>query len=374
MVNWQGDGWTRAAVLTRFGAPLEIREIELARPGPTEVRVRVRAAGVCGSDSKAQSGLNPLYPAPPVVLGHECVGVVEAVGDEVGSVVPGDHVLVSMNRACGRCPDCAAGQAYLCTDDARRLAIAGRLADGRTPFRMGTQQVPGFIGIGSFAEHVVVGAAMLVPIPEAAYRDALALLTCAVVTGVGAVLHVAHVRPGETVLVVGCGGVGLNVIQGAVLAGAVRVIAADTNPAKLALARRLGATDVLDAGEFLADRVVEIEPGGVCHAFDATGSSGVVGPAMAATRPGGTTVLVGSPPAGSIELPTALFFGDRRLRGCVGGNAVPTRDLPTLLRLVRAGRLQLEPLVSERVPLEGVTDAIERQRGGDVARSLIVFD
>lgn len=369
---------TRAAVLLEFGAPLEIHEVEVADPGPDEVRVRILAAGVCGSDSKVQAGRNPLYPKTPVVLGHESVGVVESIGTGVTSVAPGDHVLISMNRACGRCAECGAGRAYLCTDPSRRLAVSGRRGDGRTPFRLAGREVPAFIGIGAFAEHVLVGASMLVPVPGDRYEDALALLTCAVVTGVGAVWHVANVRPGETVLIVGCGGVGLNVVQGAVLAGASRIIAVDTNTAKLESALQMGATDVLlpkGASDMtLAEQVAALEPGGVCHAFDATGADGMASSAMAATRPGGTTVLVGSPAASIMDVSTGLLFGGRVLRGCIGGNAVPAVDLPQLMRLVRAGRLRLEPLISERISLEQVNTAIERQRAGEVARSLIIFD
>lgn len=363
-----------AAVLTQFGADLEMREVEIAEPGPGEVRVRVLATGVCGSDSKLQAGGNPLYPAPPVIPGHECVGVVESVGDGVGSVAAGDHVLVSMNRACGRCPECASGRAYLCTDESRRLAVLGRTSDGRTPFRLDGGDVPAFIGIGSFAEFVVVGASMLVRVPAEHYQDALALLCCAVVTGVGAVMNVARVVAGETVLVVGCGGVGLNVVQGAVLAGSARVIAADTNPGKLDLAKRLGARDVLVPERDLAEQVAHLERGGVNHAFDATGVAGVAAAAMAATRPGGTTVLVGSPAASTIDIPTRLLFEGRVLRGCVGGNAAPHRDLPLLLRLVQSGRMALEPLISERIRLEDINKAIARQRAGEVARSLVVLD
>ena len=364
-----------AAVLTRFGAPLEICSVEVADPQPGEVRVRIRASGVCGSDSKVLAGSNPTYSTPPIVLGHESVGVVDAVGEGVHSVVPGDHALIGMNRWCGRCAQCGSGRAYLCTGRDRRLAIAGRSADGSTRLRMERQEVVPFIGIGSFAEYAVVGEEMLVVIPTREYRDDLALLACSVVTGVGAVRNVADVRPGDCVLVIGCGGVGLNVVQGAVLAGARTVIAVDTVTAKLDAAERLGATHRLLAGDDLAARVCGIEPGGVHHAFDVTGVPGIAATAMAATQPGGTTVLVGSPAAGTVlELPPELLFADRRLRGCVGGNAAPAVDLPLLVRLVAAGRLSLEPLISERIGLEDINGAIERQRAGEVTRSLIVFD
>lgn len=364
----------RAAVVTEFGAPLEIRDVDVVDPGPGEARVRILAAGVCGSDSKVQAGLNAMYPVPPVVPGHESVGVVESVGDRVDSVAPGDNVLIAMNRACGRCVECASGQAHLCGGVARRRAIEGRLADGRTAFRLDGHDLPAFIGIGSYAEFVVVGAEMLVRLPAGPVDVTLALLACAVVTGTGAVWRVAHVRPGETVLVVGCGGVGLNVVQAAVIAGAVRIIAADVNSAKLELARGFGATDALVPTGDLADQVAALEPGGVCHAFDVTGADGVAAAAMAATRPGGTTVLVGSPAGGAVAVPTGLLFGDRVLRGCVGGNGAAAAELPRLVELVRSGRLRVAPLISERVRLEELNDAIRRQRAGMVTRSLIVFD
>jgi Zn-dependent alcohol dehydrogenase len=206
------------------------------------------------------------------------------------------------------------------------------------------------------------------------FTDALALLSCGVVTGFGAVRNVARVAPGDSVLVVGCGGVGLNVVQAAALAGAGRVIAVDRVPAKLELARALGATDTISAEGDLGKAVDAVEPDGVDHAFDVTGAPGVVSAAMAATRPGGVTVLVGSPAAATVEVPTHLFFGDRALRGCVGGNGSPAEELPRLLGLVAAGRIDLEALVSERIELGDVNGALERQRSGEVARSLIVFD
>lgn len=249
------------------------------------------------------------------------------------------------------------------------------MADGSTRLRLRGRPVVPFIGVGAFAEYAVVGELMLVAVPSDAYRDALALLACGGITGVGAVRNVAKVRPGDTVLVVGCGGVGLNVIQGAALAGAGRVIAMDKEPGKLEVARLLGATDVLAAADDVAVQVRVLQAAGVDHAFDVTGAPGVTAAAMAATRPGGTTVMVGSPTPGSlVEISPQLLFGGRTLRGCVGGNAAPAPDLPLLVELGIRGRLQLEPLISERIPLERVNEALERQRAGEGARSLIVFD
>ena len=229
------------------------------------------------------------------------------------------------------------------------------------------------IGIGSFAEYAVVAEASCIPVSADLPLDLLALTACAVVTGVGAVLNTARVEVGSTVLVAGCGGVGLNVIQGAKLAGAAAIIAADTVAGKLELACRLGATHTVLAGN-LRDQVDAVTRGGADYAFDATGSPAVFTAAFEATRPGGTTVLVGSPPPGPpINIAPQMLLGSRRLMGTQGGDAVPARDLPVIAGLYRGGRLNLEDLVSERLPLSQINEAIGHVRAGAVARSLIVF-
>ncbi|MFI6483975.1 alcohol dehydrogenase catalytic domain-containing protein [Nonomuraea sp. NPDC050663] len=350
---------TRAAVLTEFHAPLEIREVELADPGPGEVRVRIRASGICGSDLKAIDGKSPVVSQLPFVLGHESAGVVESVGDGVTALKPGDHVIIAMSGPCGRCRGCAGGEFHLCSGPARITAIMG----GPPRMTLDGAETRRFIGIGSFAEHTVVSERMCVKIAKDAPFAAMALLACGVVTGVGAVLNVARVQPGSSVLVVGCGGVGLNVIQGAVLAGATTIYAADIAEQKLKLAERFGATPVQ---EF---------PQNVDYAFDATGVPGVLAKAFAATRPGGTTVMVGSPPRGqNLEIDPSLLFASRRLMGTQGGDASPLRDLPMLAAQYMAGRLDLDGLITERVPLEDINAAVERVRQGSVARSVIVFD
>lgn len=364
----------RAAVLREFGAPMEITEIDVAPPEAGEVRVKVAASGVCGSDIKALDGKSPVVRSLPYVLGHESAGVVADVGPGVTAVRPGDHVIIAMNGPCGRCRNCARGRVHLCSGRARMSAIMGLMADGTTRLKVrGTPARP-MIGIGSFAEYAVVGEAACVKVGKDAPLDLLALTACAVVTGVGAVLNTAHVEPGASVLVVGCGGVGLNVVQGAVLAGATTVIAADVIPAKLKLAEEFGATHTLLA-ENLPEQVGEIVKGGADYAFDVTGNVDVLAAAFAATQPGGTTVMVGSPPAGrDLSVPPQSLFASRRLMGTQGGDAAPARDLPLLADLHRHGRLNLEGLVSERVPLEKVNEAVDHVRAGAVARSVIVFD
>ncbi|MEW1837642.1 alcohol dehydrogenase catalytic domain-containing protein [Nonomuraea angiospora] len=359
----------RAAVLTGFHAPMEIREVEIADPGPGEVRVQIKASGVCGSDLKAIDGKSPVVSELPFILGHESAGVVESVGAGVTGVRPGDHVIISMNGPCGRCRHCGAGRFHLCSGPVRLRTIMG----GAPRITLDGQETRRFIGIGSFAEYAVVTEAMCVKIAKDAPLDAMCLLACGVVTGVGAVMNVAEVPPGARVLVVGCGGVGLNVIQGAVLAGATTIIAADVAEQKLNLAERFGATHTLVADD-LARQVDELVKGGVDYAFDATGAPGVLSTAFAATRSGGTTVMVGSPPQGrAVEVDPGLLFASRRLMGTQGGDAAPHRDLPMLAEQYLRGRLDLDGLISERLPLDRINDAVAHVREGSVARTVITF-
>ncbi|MEV0632876.1 alcohol dehydrogenase catalytic domain-containing protein [Nonomuraea wenchangensis] len=360
----------RAAVLTGFQAPMEIREVEIDDPGPGEVRVRIKASGVCGSDLKAIDGKSPVVREPPFILGHESAGVVESVGAGVTGLRPGDPVVIAMNGPCGRCRHCGAGRFHLCSGPARLQAIMG----GAPRVRLDGRETRRFIGIGSFAEYAVVAETMCVKVDGGgADFAALALLACGVVTGVGAVLNVARMEPGSSVLVVGCGGVGLNVVQGAVLAGATTIVAADVAESKLKLAERFGATHTLLAAD-LPKQVGELVRGGADYAFDVTGVPGVLAQAFAATRQGGTTVMVGSPPAGRpVELDPGLLFASRRLMGTQGGDAAPHRDLPMLAGLHRRGRLDLDGLISERLPLDAVNDAVAHVREGAVARTVITF-
>ena len=357
----------RAAVLTGFQTPMEIHEVEIADPGPGEVRVRIAASGVCGSDLKAIDGKSPVVARLPFVLGHESAGVVESTGPGVTGVRPGDHVVIAMNGPCGRCGGCRAGRFHLCSAPARMTAIMG----GPPRLTLAGEEVRRFIGIGSFAEYTVVSEAMCVPIPPDTPPAAACLLACGVVTGVGAVLNVARVTPGSAVLVAGCGGVGLNVIQGAVLAGATTIIAADVAEGKLKLAEHFGATHSLLPTD-LPTQVGELCGGGVDYAFDVTGVPGVLAQTFAATRPGGTTVMVGNP-GRPVELDPALLFASRRLMGTQGGDAVPHRDLPMLAEQYRLGRLDLDGLITEQLPLDRLNEAVTHVRQGTVARTIIVF-
>jgi S-(hydroxymethyl)glutathione dehydrogenase / alcohol dehydrogenase len=363
----------RAAVVREFGAPMEVTEVEIEDPKSGEVRVKISASGVCGSDIKALDGKSPVLRTVPCILGHESAGVVDLVGPDVTLVKPGDPVIVAMNGPCGRCRNCSRGRVFLCSGKRRMSAIMGLMADGTTRLSVGGEVAHPMIGIGSFAEYVVVGEAACVKVRQSDPLDLLALTACGVVTGVGAVLNTAKVEPGSSVLVVGCGGVGLNVIQGALLAGATTIIAADVIETKLELATEFGATHTILADD-LVKQVGAIVRGGVDYAFDVTGNSEVLVTTFNATQPGGTTVMVGSPPPGAtITLAAQTVFGSRRLMGTQGGDSNPARDLSLLVGLHRQGRLNLEGLVSERVPLDQINDAVAHVRAGAVARSVIVF-
>ena len=358
----------RAAVFTGLGEPPHIGEVVLPDPGPGQVRVRLAAAGVCHSDLSLSNGT---LPQPlPAVLGHEGAGTVEATGPDVDGVSPGQQVILNWAPPCRSCWFCEHGEPYLCE---RSSAAAQRpyaaLPDG-TPAYAG-------LGTGAFAEATIVPAHALVPLPEGVDIGAAALLGCAVLTGWGAVTNSARVHPGESVAVVGLGGVGLATLQGARLAGADPVIAIDVSDAKEELARGLGATHFATAGRSLGAEVRELTGGrGVDHAFEAAGSSAAIRSAWSATRRGGTTTVVG---VGAKDDPVSfsaleLFHFARTLRGCVYGSADPERDIPVLTRHIRDGGIDLATMVTDEIGLDDLPAAFERLREGKGGRSLIRFD
>ncbi len=358
----------KAAVLPEVGAPLDIADIELATPGPHQVRVRVAASGVCHSDLSMQNGGIP-YPLP-AVLGHEGAGVVEAVGSEVTRVKPGDHVVLSWIPPCRTCPTCLGGQPVLCERGLMDALSAPYATWGGKPLLAG-------VGIATFAEQTLVLERSVVPIDPSVPLEVAALVGCAVTTGVGAVINTARVQPGSTVAVVGCGGVGLSAVQGAVLAGASAIVAVDRVSDKLALATGMGATDVVDASQGDAvDAVRELTGGrGVDYAFEVVGSPPTIKQAFAMTRRGGTTTLVGAgrPDENVTFTAMELFVDGKSILGCVYGSADPDRDFPRLLALHRAGQLHLDRLISRRIDLDDVNDAFRAMEAGEVARSVIVF-
>jgi S-(hydroxymethyl)glutathione dehydrogenase/alcohol dehydrogenase len=359
----------RAAILAEAPGKLLVDEVTIDTPRPDEVLVRVAACGLCHSDLHI---LDAHLPAPlPTVLGHESAGVVEAVGASVTSVRPGDHVVTCTSQFCGTCRRCRAGETWLCE---RRRAI-GRGPD-QPPLRWGDRPLNAMGSLGGLAEQMLVHQNAVVAIPLEVPLDRAALLGCAVLTGVGSVINGARVRPGETVAVIGCGGVGLNVLQGASLAGAERIIAIDRQPTKLALAPTFGATDVIDAAAVdPVAAVLELTGGGVDHAFEVVGLPATIAQAFDMAAPGRTAYVVGVPAAGaSVELPGGpLVFRSKGLRGLIMGSSRFTEDIPMLASLYLQGRLELDALVAERLTLDEVNAGYDTLRGGTTARSVVTF-
>ena len=359
----------KAAVMRAIGEPLRIEDVGLDPPGPREVLVRTAAVGVCHSDLHVLEGSLPS--AMPTVLGHEPAGVVEAVGGEVRHVAPGDHVIGCLSAFCGTCEYCVAGRTNLC-DGAALVRAAGE------PPRISRDGEPiaQFANLSAFAERMLVHENALVRIRPDVPLDRVALIGCGVTTGLGAVFNRARVPPGSTVAVIGCGGVGLAVVQGARIAGAGRTIAVDTVAWKLDLARRLGATDVVNVAEGNpVAAVVELTSGGVDYAFEALGNPTTVRQAVRMTRKGGTAVMIGVVPAGkSVELPGAdVVLREKAILGCMMGSNRFQIDIPRYVELYRMGLLRLDEMISARLPLEQVNDALEALRHGTAARSVIVF-
>jgi len=354
------------------GAALEAVEVDEPRAG--EVRIAIAASGVCGSDLHVLHG-RATVATFPLVLGHEGAGVVEAVGPGVAGVRVGDHVVIALYGPCGHCARCRTGDIVHCDGPERTAGTFGRMADGSTRLHQGSTALHPFVGIGSLAEYAVVRAAQTVVVPPDIPLDVIALAGCGVTTGLGAVFNTARVAPGDRVAVVGCGGVGLNVIQGARLAGASTIVAIDPLATKLDLASDLGATHCVDASAGpMRDAVLGIVPGGVDVAFEVVGNPDLVAATFELTRPGGLCVMVGSPgPGSTIPISGTALFMERRLAGCVGGSNVPARDIPRIVDLYRSGRLDLDRLVSQRLPITRFADAVRDAEAGTVARSVITF-
>jgi len=361
----------KAAVLREVGKPLQIEDVRIGKPGPHEVLIRTRAAGVCHSDLHFVEGKYP-YPLP-AVLGHESAGVVEQVGSEVRTVKVGDHVITCLSAYCGHCESCLTGHMSLCVSpDTKR-------AQGDEPRLFREGPAPGmnqFLNLSSFAEQMLIHEHACVAIRKDMPFDVAALIGCSVTTGVGAVIHTSNVRPGETVAVIGCGGVGLAAINGAAIAGAGRIIAVDRVGSKLNLAKHFGATDVIDAsaGDPVA-QVLELTSGGVHHSFEAIGLKQTAEQAFRMLRRGGTANIIGMIPLGTmIELHGADFLAEKRIQGSLmGSNRFPV-DMPRFVDFYMNGKLKLDELISQRIGLAGVNDALDELKRGELARSVIVFD
>jgi S-(hydroxymethyl)glutathione dehydrogenase/alcohol dehydrogenase len=360
----------RAAVLNAPGTEIElIDDLILDEPGPHEVLVDTRAVGVCHSDLHFIDGL--LATPTPVVLGHEVAGTVHSVGPYVEDFVPGDSVVGCLTPFCGSCEFCLSGRMALC-----RSSSLLRSAERPPRLRRGSGPLHQFVNLSGFAERLLVHEHALVRVPSEVPMAVAAVIGCSVITGVGAVIHTADVRPGQSVAVVGCGGVGLSVVQGAVLAGASRVVAVDRSRDALDIAGRLGATDLVQAGgRGTVHSVRELTEGGVDHAFEAVGAAAAVEAAWSLLRRGGTVTVVGLLPAGAtVEIPAAGFVDEMRIQGSnMGSNRFRT-DVPYYVEMYRQGRLHLDALIRRTYDFEHLGQALNDLRIGAPGRGVIVFD
>jgi S-(hydroxymethyl)glutathione dehydrogenase/alcohol dehydrogenase len=358
-----------AAVLPGIGERLQIREINLFDPDPHQVVVRLVASGVCHSDLSVIRGSFPFF--FPTVLGHEGSGIIESVGESVSRVKEGDHVVLTWMPPCRQCASCLAGQTVLC-DVGLGKAISSPYAslDG-VPIIRG-------LGVAGFATHTMVDEASVIPISKDADLELAALIGCALSTGLGAVFNTAHVAPGSSVAVVGSGGVGLSVIQGAKIAGASKIIAVDKLSPKLDLALSMGATHVVNASE--VDPVAAVKDltngRGADYTFEVVGIAPTIKQAYSMARRGGTVVLVG---AGSTDDEVSftameLFLDAKTMIGCVYGSTDPDRDFPMLVEMIQSGTIDARSLITKRIRLEDINDALDEMEAGVGARSVVVYE
>ncbi len=362
----------RAALLETGGQPLlVVDDIDVAPPAPGQVRVRVANCGICHSDLTIMQGDGTGM--VPVILGHEAAGVVEEVGTGVRSLAPGDKVLLAPLAPCGRCYWCVRGEATLCQE--AMVALGGGFADGTTPLtRKGTVVQRG-LGVGGFGEIVITSESGAVKIDPDTPLEIAAVVGCAVQTGVGAVLNTAKVVEGATVLVMGLGGIGISVVQGARLAGASRIIASDPVLERREAATRFGATDIVDpTATDVVEAAHELTSGvGVDYAFDAAGHASLLEQGLRATRRGGTTVGVGAPAADQMLTFSAIghVVQEKKLLGCLFGSSNPHREVPRMLSLWRSGALDLEGMISRRRPLTEINDGFDDMIAGRGIRTVL---
>lgn len=363
-------GSMKAALMRSADEPLGVEPIIVDEPGPSEVLIRVAAAGVCRSDLVFLDGSYPL--TTPAVLGHESAGKVVAVGDGVTYVEPGDHVVTALTAFCGTCVYCVEGNTHLCSgrDETRR-------DPGDDPrLSQDGEEVHQFLDLSSFAEQMLVHESTLVKIPDEVPLDRAALLGCGVATGLGAILNTAAVEAGESVVVIGCGGVGLAAVQGARIAGAGQIIAVDLVAGKLDLAVSLGATHVVDPGELSPVTAVrEITGGhGAHHVIEAIGTRATAESGFAMLRRGGTVTVVGLIPGEILSIPADELFYERRIQGSVMGSNQARRDVPRYVEMYLSGELNLDDMVTRRLALDSINEAFDDMRAGRAVRSVVVFD
>lgn len=363
----------KAAICRELNKPVVVETVSVDPPGRGEVTIEVAACGVCHSDLSATNGTIAL--PPPLVLGHEAAGKVIETGEGVGDLAVGDHVVSSFIYICGKCRYCASGRPVLCVEQGRALTTPPA-GTPRVRDRKG-QPLNVFSGCGVMAEYATLAVGNVVRIDAAIPLDRAALVGCAVTTGVGAVFNTARVEPGASVAVFGCGGVGLNVIQGAAIAGAGLILAIDTLPAKLELAKRFGATDTLLAapGQDPTKEIKKLTGGGPDYAFECVGSAPLAEIAYRALGRGGKAVIVGvAPGAQSASFrPMTMVFEEKTLTGSYFGSSVPRIDFPRMLALYLAGRLKLDELITRRYSIDEAPQAFADLQAGRNARGVIVF-
>jgi S-(hydroxymethyl)glutathione dehydrogenase/alcohol dehydrogenase len=356
----------KAAVMYGVNQPLVIEDVEVDDPRPGEVLVKTSASGVCHSDLHFMEGSYPT--ATPIVLGHESAGVVEKVGEDVTKVKPGDRVVVAFVASCGHCDNCVQGKPHLCMNS-QALGRGDRL-------KLNGTAMPQFANMSAFAEYQLVNENACVHVPDAVPMEVACLVGCSVMTGVGAVTNTARIPVGSTVAVIGAGGVGLNVIQGAKLAGASRIIAVDLLENKLAAAKEFGATDVVDGSKDDAVQAVQrMTGGGVDFAFEAIGLAKTAEQAFAMAKRGGKAVVVGMIPVTQmVSVPGAAFLGEKGIIGSFYGSTRQTHDMPWLMELYRQGRLKIDELITKRWELGQINEAYASLKNGEVNRSVINFN
>ncbi len=359
----------KAAVFREVNKPMEVEDVDVSKPGAREVLIRTAAAGVCHSDLHFFNGT---YPGQlPIVLGHESAGIVEQVGKDVAYVKPGDHVITCLSVFCGTCEYCLTGHMSLCQEPSLR-----RPSDHEPRISKSGAKLNQFANLGSFAEMMLVHEHAIVKIRNDMPLDRAALIGCGVMTGVGAVIHTADVEPGSTVVVIGAGGIGLSCINGAAIAGAGRIIAVDVVPSKLELARKFGATDVVNAkdGDPVA-QVQQLTDGGAHFTFEAIGLKATAEQAFQMLRRGGTATIIGMiPPGQMVAVHGPEFLWEKKLQGSMMGSNRFRVDMPRLVDFYLQGKLHLDDMISRRIGLKDVNDAFKQMEKGEVARSVIVFD
>jgi Zn-dependent alcohol dehydrogenase len=371
-----GEEPMRAALLEEQRKPLNlIDDLVVAEPGPGQVRVAVRHCGICHSDLGIIDAENPAMRLP-IVLGHEAAGVVERVGLGVAGLAPGDRVVLTPAPPCGSCYWCVRNEHALCVNSDE--IMTSTFSDGSTGLSRGGQIVYRGLGVGGFAEQVITHATGAVKIPSDVPTEIACVIGCAVQTGVGAVLNTARVEEGATVLVMGAGGIGLSIVQGARLAGAAAVIVSDPVAGRREVAARLGATHLIDPGsEDVVERARALTGSiGVDYAFDAAGAAALVHAGLSATRKGGTTVMVGAVPITQpVTIQVAALFAvqEKKLIGCILGSCNSLRDVPRMISLWRAGKLDLESMISARYPLARINDALDELRARRGVRHVVEF-